>query len=186
MNGPRDSARVLWSRTAMGGRSRRRTSASAVRLHPLLITRIAHAGLGLAVAAVAAARDGSLPPASGLPVLGVVAGLVLAVRGYGVGVRWDGEILTVFGWFRSRTILRDQIVEITGTAVRWVAPGGRRRWTPLTAFWSSEEQLAVLRRHHARCLSRLRAWAYCGSQVPPAEAARRQGPVRHRRSGRNR
>ncbi|MET9654981.1 hypothetical protein ABZZ44_32550 [Streptomyces sp. NPDC006460] len=133
-----------------------------MELRPIAVNRVAHAGLGIVPGVLAVGEGVGATGAADRVTAGVIAALcaVLGVRGYRLGVRCAAGRLTVRGWFWTRTIERHRVTEITGfPAVRWTAPSGRRRWTPVTAFMSDGGELAVVRRSKRDNRAALRRWA---------------------------
>ncbi|MEV6104696.1 hypothetical protein AB0M28_08265 [Streptomyces sp. NPDC051940] len=49
-------------------------------------------------------------------------------------------------------------------ALRWTAPGGRRRWTPVIAFMTASGESARTAQAKERSVHRLRRWAADGRQ----------------------
>ena len=132
-----------------------------MELRPTAVNRVAHAGLGLVPGVLAAGEGVRATGAADRVTAGVIAVLcaVLAVRGYRLGVRCAAGRLTVRGWLWTRTIERDRVTEVTGfPAVRWTAPSGRRRWTPVGAFVSDGGELAAVRRSKRDNRAALRRW----------------------------
>lgn len=92
--------------------------------------------------------------------LAVVGFVVIAVRRYRLGVRCRQTTLVVRGYLRTRVIARENITGITDfPAVRWTTHGGRRRWTPITAFMTSTGEISASQIHKERALGTLRRWA---------------------------
>ncbi|MFF7436509.1 hypothetical protein [Streptomyces sp. NPDC008122] len=114
---------------------------------------------------------------------------VLAVRGFRAGVRCEARRLVVRGFVWTRVIPRAAVTGVTGfPAVRWTAPGGRRRWAPVTAFVEVSEETGGTRSRKRSSTVSLRRWAARGQ--PPAEAGREavardaaDGPDRRRAGG---
>ncbi|MFI8290774.1 hypothetical protein ACIGBL_16755 [Streptomyces sp. NPDC085614] len=133
-----------------------------MELRPTAVNRAANAGLGLVPGVLACVEGVRATGAADRATAGVIAALcaVIAVRGYRVGVRCAAGRLTVRGWLWTRTIERDRITAVTGfPAVRWTAPSGRRRWTPVGAFVGNEGELAGVRRRKRDNRAALRRWA---------------------------
>ena len=87
-------------------------------------------------------------------------GVCLAIRGYGVAASTQQGALTVYGFLRSRTIQRAQIIEITDSAtVLWKNSHGHKRWTPVWAFKTQPGTLRYIAEHHSDCLRQLQRWA---------------------------
>jgi hypothetical protein len=94
----------------------------------------------------------------GAAVLATV-GVVLAVRGYRLGVRYDGATLTVRGMFRSRKIQKSSIRDITVfPAVRWSSSSGRTVWTPIIAFAELDTVIAPVARRNEQAIEKLERW----------------------------
>jgi hypothetical protein len=88
------------------------------------------------------------------------ASVVLAVRGYRLGVTCAQGRLTIRGYLRTRVIPLGSVTAITGfPAVRWVTPSGRGRWTPVTAFMPGPGEIPAVRARKRLMLARLRRWA---------------------------
>lgn len=89
----------------------------------------------------------------------------LVVRAWRLGVRCEPDVLVVRGWLWSRRIPRSAIAEVPrdpdGTpfapGVSW-RHGGRRRWTPLTAFWVSNDPFGLVFPAAEDALRLLRLW----------------------------
>ncbi|QTE01204.1 hypothetical protein S1361_28000 [Streptomyces cyanogenus] len=126
------------------------------------LNRLANSGLGAvpAVGCIAYAVQADTAVArlgGGLALIGFA---VLAVRGYRLGVSCEHSRLVIRGYLRTRVIDRQRITEITDfPAVRWTAPNGRKRWTPLTAFMTSPGEIPATRLHKDRGIRKLRQWA---------------------------
>jgi hypothetical protein len=138
-------------------------------LRPLRITRFANGVPGVFIVLMTLGLGSGRPvPLSWLPTVILLAvGVVLAVRGYRMGVRYDDTAVTVYGLLRTRVILKASIVEITPfPAVRWRAASGRLRWTPVTAFLESSRGLRFVNAHNQRCVDHLGEWADRGYKRP--------------------
>lgn len=129
------------------------------RLRPPVGARLMNAVVGLLLWLPALPVIGEQTPApawSG-PVL-VVAGAVLAWRGFHLRVDCDGGAVTVHGYLRNRTIECAGVTHLDEgalPAIAWRTDGGRIRSTELRAFrrnprWPSHDA------HHAANLRRLR------------------------------
>ncbi|GAA2804745.1 hypothetical protein [Streptomyces showdoensis] len=129
-----------------------------MRLLPTTPNRCANTIPGVAPAvllAVHAAESGA-----GWALAAALASLVFAVRGWRLGVRCEPGRLVVHGYLRTRRIDRSRITGVTDfPAVRWTAPGGRERWTPVLAFLGTSEETAGTRRRKRENVARLRRWA---------------------------
>ncbi|WP_145497812.1 hypothetical protein [Streptomyces sp. CFMR 7] len=136
-----------------------------MQLSPTPLNRLANSCLGVvpAVAGIAYAVQadrGVLRLAAGLA---VIAFCVLAVRGYRLGVTCEHARMTVCGYLRTRVIDRERISEVTDfPAVRWTAPSGRQRWTPLVALRTSPGEFPATRLRKEHAVSKLRRWARRG------------------------
>ncbi|GGW14638.1 hypothetical protein GCM10018980_63810 [Streptomyces capoamus] len=133
-----------------------------MELAPLMPNRLANSvlGVGPAVGGVvyAVQADGMLARVAAC--LAVTGFVVLAVRGYRLGVTCLPTALVVRGYLRTRVIARESITGITDfPAVRWTTRGGRRRWTPLTALMTSAGEVSGMRVQKERALGQLRRWA---------------------------
>ncbi|MFI1655693.1 hypothetical protein ACH4ZU_12400 [Streptomyces sp. NPDC020472] len=134
-------------------------------LVPTAVNRLANTALGLV-------------PGAGFLVYGAGAGAgweraaavaaalacgILAVRGFRAGVRCEAERLVVRGFVWTRVIPRAAVTGVTGfPAVRWTTPGGRRRWTPVTALVEASEEKEGTRSRKRAGVARLRRWAARG------------------------
>lgn len=147
--------------------------APVTELVPTLVNRLANTLPGLAPGAgllVYGAADGT-GWGRASAVAAALACLVLAVRGFRAGVRCEARRLVVRGFVRTRVIPRAAVTGVTDfPAVRWTTPGGRRRWTPVTAFVEASEEAGGTRSRKRSNTVRLRRWAARGQ--PPAEAGR--------------
>ena len=101
-----------------------------------------------------------------------VPSLWFGVRAARLGVVCDRSALVVRGLFWSRRIPREAITDISADpAGEWLLPRvswrarGRRRWSPLVAFWVSEDLLGVTHRAAAAGLRRLRLWRVHGIEA---------------------
>src|SRR4051794_21598784 len=80
-------------------------------------------------------------------------GVLLMIRGYRLGVRYDRETLTVRGMFRTRKIQKSTIREITAfPAVRWSSQSGRTMWTPIIAFAELSTVIAPVARRNEQVI----------------------------------
>ncbi|MFF4059383.1 hypothetical protein ACFYZ8_21940 [Streptomyces sp. NPDC001668] len=134
---------------------------AAVELAPSRWGRLANSGLGVVPAAgslvCTAQAPGAYPRLAGCTVLLVC--VVIAVRGYRLGVLCRDAELTVRGYLWTRTILRGSITEITGfPAVRWTDSRGRGRWSPLWVFHTSSREPARTTAAKERNTEALRRW----------------------------
>ncbi|MEV5974815.1 hypothetical protein [Streptomyces sp. NPDC051921] len=129
-----------------------------MELLPTTPNRIANTVLGGAPAvglAVPAAEG------SGVAAAAALAFLVVAVRGWRVGVRCERDRLVVRGFLWTRRVDRARIGAVTGfPAVRWTSRRGGRRWTPVLALLDSAgEETAGSYARKRENLARLRRWA---------------------------
>jgi hypothetical protein len=137
-----------------------------VELRPLPETRVACSTLGLGVVLLGGAA--AVDPLPWLPVplasVGILLGLYLAVRGYRVAVICDQHGITVRGYLWTRTVLRDQVTEVSdGTelpVLHWQDEHGRRRRTPIACLWTSDNGFRRYSDHSRRDLKRLRRWIH--------------------------
>ncbi|GGY12417.1 hypothetical protein ACFY8X_08055 [Streptomyces tanashiensis] len=144
---------------------RRARRPGGTELAPTRANRVANAlpglapGLGLLVYAAEAGAPGERAAA----VAAVLVCAVLAVRGYRAGVRCEAERLVVRGYVWTRVIPRAAVTGVTGLpAVRWTSAGGRRRWTPVTAFATVSGETGGVRSRKRHSAARLRRWAARG------------------------
>ncbi|MFF7279552.1 hypothetical protein [Streptomyces griseorubiginosus] len=142
---------------------------AAVEPAPSKWGRLANSGLGVVPAAgslvyTAQASD-VYPRLAGCTVL--VVCVVIAVRGYRLGVSCRDAELTVRGYLWTRTIPRGSITEITGfPAVRWTDSRGRGRWSPLWAFHTSSREPTRTTAAKAQSTEALRRWLRPGRPRP--------------------
>jgi hypothetical protein len=134
---------------------------AGVEIRPLLITRIASMLPGGVLIGFGvewwfeATGDRDLVGAVVLAAVGVV----LAVRGYRLAVRYDSETLTVRGMFRSRRIQKSSIRDITVfPAVRWSSRSGRTVWTPIIAFAELNTVIPPVERRNEQAIGELERW----------------------------
>ena len=132
-----------------------------MELRPLLITRIANMLPGSVLIGLGvewwfeATVDRYLVGAAVLAAVGVI----VAIRGYRVGARYDGETLTVRGMFWSRKIHRSRIRDITEfPAVRWFRRSGRTVWTPIIAFAELNTVIPPVARRNEQAIEELQRW----------------------------
>jgi hypothetical protein len=129
-------------------------------LRPLPITRVASVlpgcvVIGLGVERFEVSNDQHVVAAGLLAIVGVI----LAVRGYGLGAQYDDEALTIRGMFRTRKIRRSDIREITAfPAVRWSSASGRRLWTPIVAFAEWGMVIPAVARRNEEAIEELERW----------------------------
>lgn|SRR5574341_1033683 len=155
-------------------------------LRPLRGTRVANSSLGavLVVPSVILALDPSVPWGWEAGILLALLGVLLAVRGYRLGVHCDDDTITVYGLLWTRTIPKASVIEITDfPAVRWATESGHVRWTPVIAF---NHDLArsvprTVAAHDRTCVDRLRDWTQQGDEGAAALRRRRRRRRRHRR-----
>ncbi|GIH11202.1 hypothetical protein Rhe02_92690 [Rhizocola hellebori] len=142
---------MLWKLFDLG-----RDNGSVHDFRPLPVTRAACAvpGAMLIVLAPVIALTGWEGAILGL--VSACGGVVLAVRGYRMGVTVQPDVVIVRGFLWNRTIPRRSLVEIADyPALIWRAESGRMRWTPLTAFMSDGSTLGRYRSHSETSLARL-------------------------------
>jgi hypothetical protein len=142
-----------------------------MELSPSRLGRVANSGLG-AIPAVASVAYGA-QAAAVYPRLGacvaLIASVVIAVRGYRLGVTYQNAEMTVRGYLRTRAIPRESITEITDfPAVRWTDPSGRRRWTPLWVFRVGPRETARMAASKERNVAALRLWVHPRNRRRPA------------------
>ncbi|GGW51973.1 hypothetical protein GCM10010503_31150 [Streptomyces lucensis JCM 4490] len=133
-----------------------------MELAPSTLNRLANSVLGAAPAAGAIAcavqADGALSRLAAC--LGAIGFAVIAVRDYRLGVSCRRATLVIRGYLRTRVIPRESITGITDfPAVRWTTHRGRKRWTPITAFVTSTDEISATRLHKERALGKLQRWA---------------------------
>ncbi|MEU3973666.1 hypothetical protein [Streptomyces bacillaris] len=136
-----------------------------MQLSPTPLNRLANSCLGVvpAVAGIAYAAQADHGVSRLVAGLVVIAFVVLAVRGYRLGVTCEHARMTVRGYLRTRVIDRERISEVTDfPAVRWTAPSGHQRWTPLMAFRTSPGEFSATRLSKEHAVSKLRRWARRG------------------------
>lgn len=127
-----------------------------------MVNRLANSGLGVVPAGGAGAY--AVQAGSGFSRLvaccAVIGFVVLAVRGYRLGVTCERGRLSVRGYLRTRVIARESITEITDfPAVRWTARNGGQRWTPVAAFMTSPGEVSATRLHKDQVIGELWRWA---------------------------
>jgi len=133
---------------------------STVHLRPLAVTRVANCVPGVAIALAGSAAGFSVDGLLGLALAlsGEVVGVVLMTRGYRMGVRCAEGAATVNGLFATRSVRRQDIVEVTVfPAIRWRS-SGKVRWTPVIAFATLGRELSFVAQHNDRCADQLRRW----------------------------
>ncbi|MEU6594928.1 hypothetical protein ABZ923_37990 [Streptomyces sp. NPDC046881] len=133
-----------------------------MELSPSTLNRLANSipGAGPAAGGIAYAvqTDDTLPRLAAC--LAVIGSTVLAIRGYRLGVRCQDATLIVRGYLRTRVIARESITGITDfPAVRWTTHQGRKRWTPITAFMTTTDEISATRLHKEHALGKLQRWA---------------------------
>jgi hypothetical protein len=132
-----------------------------MELSPSRGTRLANSCLGVVPAVVctayAVSATGPWPRVAAL--LAFLASAAVAVRGYRLGVTCVNTDVTVRGYLRTRVIPRDSITAITDfPAVRWTAPNGRKRWTPISALMTSSREPVRITEAKEDALAQLRQW----------------------------
>ena len=128
-------------------------------IRPLPMSRRSHLILAIAVPVICGGI-GSLfsgTVALVLQLVGVPAGIYLAVRGYRWAVFVRPDAFVVRGLLRTRTIPRAAVVEVTFTpALRWRLPSGRRRSTPLVGLMEMGGYvLPAVRAHNSKAVAQL-------------------------------
>ncbi|MFJ3379511.1 hypothetical protein ACIPJ2_03810 [Curtobacterium sp. NPDC090217] len=138
-----------------------------------VVVRIGNSMAGLALGLCAVAVLASTVPTwwgdaefavASSPVAAAVGYLV--VRAWRLGVRCEPDVLVVRGWLWSRRIPCSAVTDVprdpAGTlfalGVTW-RHGGRRRWTPLTAFWVSSDPFGLVSPAAEDALRLLRLWS---------------------------
>jgi hypothetical protein len=126
------------------------------------LNRLANSSLGAVPAAGGVAYG--VQASDGFPRIvawfAVVVCVVLAVRGYRLGVTCDNTKATIRGYLRTRVIEKERITGITDfPAVRWTTRTGHKRWTPITALLTSSSETAGTRLSKERNTAKLRRWA---------------------------
>lgn len=119
------------------------------------------AGVVCLVIAGAVAALGDADARSVAAPLLAVWGVLGLTRFPRMGVTLRQSDMTVRGLMWSRTIPRDRIVDITfWPCVKWIAPSGRTRLTPITVFafgvltpYSERQE-----KHDDRCVDEIRDW----------------------------
>jgi hypothetical protein len=127
-----------------------------------MLNRLANSSLGAvpAAAAVAYAAQASTGFSRLTACFAVIGFVILAVRGYRLGVTCERGRLSIRGYLRTRVIPRGCITEITGfPAVRWTTRKGGKRWTPIMAFMTSPSEASTASLHKAHVTRKLRRWA---------------------------
>jgi hypothetical protein len=88
----------------------------------------------------------------------IVAGVVLVVRGYPMAVRIEPEVVTVYGYLRTRRIRRRSVVDVTfRPSLPWTGRDRRTRGTPLTMFMEPHRPPRSIHEHNERCVAELRS-----------------------------
>jgi hypothetical protein len=130
-----------------------------VKLRPLLVSRVASAvpGAGIVVAGVGTFSGGTPALCAGGIVGSVLVGVLLAVRGFRLGVDCRDDVVIVRGLVWNRRIPRRAVAAVTDfPALRWRDERGRIRWTPVIAFAELGGSIPVVARHNGVCVDRLR------------------------------
>lgn len=133
-----------------------------MELSPSTLNRLANSSLGAVPAAGSIAYG--VQASDGLPRLVAwfaVMGLVLlAIRGYRLGVTCDNTKATIRGYLRTRVIEKERITGITAfPAVRWTTRTGHKRWTPIMAFVMSPGETTGNQLSKEHNTAKLRRWA---------------------------
>jgi hypothetical protein len=137
-----------------------------LRLRPLLVTRFANAFGGLVIPFIPFVvllqewnPDDSTASAIAIPV-GLVS-LVLAVRGFRLGVMCGPVTVTVRGYWRSRTIPIADVLDLHEPlllSIRWRDRRGRRRKTPVLAFSTPRKTFPFVAQHAESSVEQLQHW----------------------------
>ncbi|MEV4426589.1 hypothetical protein ACIGN6_34780 [Streptomyces sp. NPDC053792] len=140
---------------------------SGVELVPVLVNRVANTVPGLApcLGALAYGAEAGAAWQRAVAVAVVVVCGILAVRGFRAGVRCEPDRVVVRGYVRTRVIPRAVVTGVTALpAVRWTSPGGRPRWTPVTAFATVSGEPGGARSRKRSNAAALRRWASTSSR----------------------
>ncbi|NJP97676.1 hypothetical protein HCN51_51040 [Nonomuraea sp. FMUSA5-5] len=138
-----------------------------MRLRPLLVSRFANAfgGAAMPYIVLAVLAGGWDPPddttATAIVVAFAAVALVLAVRGFRLGVVCGPATITVRGYSRSRTIPIAEISEVQDVllaSVRWRDGRGRVRKTPMLAFSTPMRVHSSVAAHAESSLQQLQHW----------------------------
>ena len=133
-----------------------------LRLFPLTAARLGNTVPGLAVVGLGVGVANPVAALSGpdwcAVVTTVAVGSALAVRGYRMGVVCTTTTVIVQGFFRTRTIPRSAIVDVTDfPSARWRDGNGRIRRSPAAAFATlGNTRLADVEDHRRECVRLLR------------------------------
>jgi hypothetical protein len=87
--------------------------------------------------------------------VGVVAGVTLAIRSYRIGVWIEGDKVIVRGYFWTRTIRREAVIDAgegLTPFILWRDAKGKVRRTRVTAFENGPFQFQSYSDHNAQCL----------------------------------
>lgn len=138
---------------------------------PRLVTRVAQAFLSVTVLPAIGVSGAVLEPlaegsALGMAVAVVVTlamlafGVVLAVRGFLMGVVCRPGEIVVRGYLRTARVPVDRViaVHVLDAEISWQDHAGRRRRTSVTAFKNGPRTMAPIARHHEQSMERVRAW----------------------------
>lgn len=123
-----------------------------------MVSRIANTVPGMSVLVVGGGLSLNGPVALAGPgvAASVLVGVLLAVRGYRLGVDSRGDVVVVHGLLRSRRIPRAALAAVTVfPAFRWRDGRGRTRWTPVIAFADLSGSIAVVEQHNQKCIDLL-------------------------------
>ncbi|MEU0094602.1 hypothetical protein [Kribbella sp. NPDC006257] len=153
-----------------------------MELKPLLVTRIANALVWPVLGVVVVVE--LISNGARVAVVVVGAGVCLAgaaylgLLGWRLGVVCEEAALEVHGLFRRRRIPREEIIAITDfPAVRWKAPGGRVRWSPIFAFANPGRVVPFVERHNEAAVAIMQDWQTDARRERPKNK-RRQRPAR--------
>ena len=93
----------------------------------------------------------------------IPVGVVLASRGYRMGVRCSNTEVVVYGFLFTRVISKRAIMsantDVDGLpSLWWRSNSGRRRWTPIFVFLGTNEEFRFIHVVKMRRLEQLRGW----------------------------
>jgi hypothetical protein len=133
-------------------------------LRPLPVTRVANSVPGLVLVAMAAVllTDLDNPELSDIPVavpilfsvVIALPGIVLAVRGYRLGVLCTDDTVIVRGYLRTYRVPRVSVIVLDGSVLIWRGPDGRTMRKLILAFTGA--RMSFVGDHNRECLDRLR------------------------------
>jgi hypothetical protein len=141
---------------------------ATLHIRPLFITRCANSFGGLALPYVTLAGsvevfDIPYHIAEILVVPFALAALVLAVRGFRLGVVCRPETITVRGYSRSRSIPIQSVLDINDdllllNAIRWRDERGRVRKTPAVVLTTPVPAAPFVKEQNERSMRQLQDW----------------------------